>query len=71
VKVTGSNPVWPTKNNIKELGFRVLVLSIEPGTRFEGKHWRRCTADDIGDHVQKAKGWVFGWAKVIDKGKAL
>lgn len=34
-----------------------LPYWVELGTRFEGKHWRRCTPDDIGDHVQKSKCW--------------
>jgi hypothetical protein len=38
-----------------------LPYWVELGTRFEGKHWRRCTPDDIGDHVQKNLAWRFAW----------
>jgi len=44
---------------------------VEPGVGFDGKHWRRCTLDDIGNNVQKSKGWVFEWVKKTDKGKIL
>ena len=33
-----------------------LSYWIELGTRFDGKPWRRCTPDDIRDHVQKTPG---------------
>ena len=48
-----------------------LPYWIELGARFDGKHWRRCTPDDIGDHVQMAMGWVFEWVKAINHGKAF
>ena len=34
-----------------------LPYWVELGIRFDGKHWRRCTPDDIGDHVQKVQRW--------------
>ena len=42
-----------------------LPYWVELGVRFDGKHWRRCTPDDIGDHVQAAEIWEFSWLKSL------
>ena len=34
-----------------------LPYWVESATRFEGKDWRRCTPDDIDDHLKRAPDW--------------
>jgi len=40
-----------------------LPYWVELDTRFDGKHRRRCTPDDIGDYVQMARNWLWDWSK--------